>query len=108
MNLSYCQVEHDLNKYLNECNETEMAQEQAEQFAEDQVNNFKSPYYWADSGNMLEALCEATPRQAIKDGPTYQDQLATLIGTGQYELYGNLCEKISKESWVKYVMDLKV
>ena len=105
--MNYCQVERDTEKYYRQQEQLEAVHDADEQEAVAQVLDFKSDYYYADSNNMTEALSEIiTPRHAMKDGLTYQEQLTMLIGSGQYEAYGKLCEKISKEYWTEWLVDL--
>ena len=105
--MNYCQVERDTEKYLAEQCRLDDANEAAEKEAVAQVEDPKSNYFWANSENIDEALCESiTPRHNIKNGLTYQEQLKMLITTGQYEAYGKLCEYISREYWTAYVLDL--
>ena len=100
-----CQVEVDTAKYYRLQEQMEAAQEAAQAAAEAQVNDPESAYFWAD--NMLEALCEAdTPRHSMKDGMTYQQQLSMLISSFQYEAHGKLCEKISKEYWTTWLLEM--
>ena len=105
--MNYCQVERDTEKYLAAQCLLDDAHEAAEEEAEAEVLNFKGNYYFADSHNMLEALSEIkTLRHEMKDGLTYQEQLTMLIGSGQYEAFGKLCEKISREYWTEWLVDL--
>jgi hypothetical protein len=105
--MNYCQVEIDTAKHYKQQEQLEAAQDAAEKEAVAQVEDPKSIYFWANSENIDEALCESiTPKHNIKNGLAYQDQLKMLITTGQYEAYGKLCESISREYWTAYVLDL--
>lgn len=104
--MNYCQVERDTEKHLAAQCLLDDANEAAEEAAEEQVNDPKSNYFWAESGNMLEALSESlTPICNSKNG-TYQVQLQNLIIEKKYAEYGKLCEQISKEYWTEWLVDL--
>ena len=102
------EITHD---FLSRKDRRELAEERhferIEEECEKKVSDPASTYFWANSENIDEAINESiTPKHNIKNGLTYQEQLKMLITTGKYDAYGKLCEAISKEYWVKHLVDL--